>query len=126
MAYIQQLLKGLIDPIVLALLGQLPMYGYQIVKESEQRTAGYLKMKEGTVYPSLLRLEKKGLVDARWKRTGKRRERKYYQITEKGRQVLASSLTEWHDLCTAINKLTQNTDPQDKVSQRTEKTAENR
>ncbi len=106
MAYIQQLLKGLIDPIILSLINQLPMYGYQIKKESEQRTAGYLKMKGGTIYPSLTRLERNGLVASRWKRTGKRRGRRYYQITEKGRQALSSSLAEWHDLCTAINKLT--------------------
>ena len=106
MAYIQQLLKGLIDPIILSLLGQLPMYGYQIAKESEQRTSGYLKMKEGTIYPSLLRLERKGLVNSRWERTDKHRGRKYYQITEKGRQSLTASLLEWHELCTAINKLT--------------------
>ena len=107
MAYIQQLLKGLIDPIILSLINQLPMYGYQIVKELERRTVGGLTLKGGTVYPALMRLERKGLVASKWQKTGRQRGRRYYQITERGRQFLASCLSDWHDFCVVINKLTQ-------------------
>lgn len=105
MAYIQQLLKGLIDPIILSLISRLPMYGYQIVKELERRTVGHLRLKGGTIYPSLLRLEKNGLVISKWKQVTQGRGRRYYQITEKGRQFLASRSAEWHDLCTVVNGL---------------------
>ena len=105
MAYIQQLLKGLIDPILLSLIGELPMYGYQIVKELEQRTEGYLKLKAGTVYPALMRLERKGLLSSRWEQTTERRGRRYYQVTEKGRQFLSSRSADWYDFCAAINRL---------------------
>lgn len=103
MAYVQQLLKGLIDPILLSLISELPMYGYQIVKELEQRTEGYLKLKAGTVYPALMRLEKKGLLSSRWEQTTERRGRRYYQITGKGRQFLASRSGDWRRFSTAIN-----------------------
>lgn len=109
MAYIQQLLKGLIDPIVLSTISRLPMYGYQIIKELERRTEGRLRLKAGTVYPSLLRLEKNGLVISGWKQAAEQRARRYYQITEKGRQLLASRSDEWHDFCMMVNRLMQGT-----------------
>ena len=105
MAYIQQLLKGLIDPIILSTLSQLPMYGYQLIKEVEQRTAGHLKLKGGTIYPSLLRLEKNGLVVSKWRQITKGRGRRYYEITEKGRQFLASRSSEWNDFCQTVTRL---------------------
>jgi PadR family transcriptional regulator PadR len=105
LAYIQQLLKGLIDPIILSIVNRLPMYGYQIVKELERRTEGYLKVAGGTVYPSLLRLEKNGLVVSKWKQISQARGRRYYEITEKGRQFLASRSNEWQDFCTVVSRL---------------------
>lgn len=105
MAYIQQLLKGLIDPIILSTISRLPMYGYQIVKELERRTGGYLKIKAGTIYPSLLRLEKKGLVISRWRQITGNRGRRYYEITEKGRQFLSNRSMEWQAFCAVISRL---------------------
>ena len=107
MSYIQQLLKGLVDPIVLSLINQLPMYGYQIAKELEQRTGGRLILKGGTIYPALTRLQRNGLVVSTWHKTSKRKGRRYYQITERGRQFLASCLSDWQDFYKVINKLTQ-------------------
>jgi len=107
MAYVQQLLKGLIDPILLSLISELPMYGYQIVKELERRTEGYLRLKAGTVYPALMRLEKKELLASRWEQTTERQGRRYYQITEQGRQFLASRSGDWCRFSTAINRLMQ-------------------
>jgi PadR family transcriptional regulator PadR len=105
LAYIQQLLKGLIDPIILSIVSRLPMYGYQIVKELEQRTEGYLKLAGGTVYPSLIRLEKNGLLVSKWRQITEARGRRYYQITEKGRQFLTSRSGEWQDFCAVISRL---------------------
>lgn len=105
MAYIQQLLKGLIDPIILSTISKLPMYGYQLVKELERKTSGKLSLKRGTIYPSLLRLEKNGLVTSKWNQGTGGRGRRYYQITEKGRQFLASRSAEWQDFYLTINKL---------------------
>jgi PadR family transcriptional regulator PadR len=113
LAYLQQLLKGLIDPIILSIIDRLPMYGYQIVKEVERRTAGYLKLKGGTIYPSLLRLEKSGLVISKWKQVTKGRGRRYYQITEEGRRFLTSRSTEWHNLCAVVSRLMQGANSDD-------------
>lgn len=105
MAYVQQLLKGLIDPIILSIINQLPTYGYQIVKELQRRTRGYLNLKASTVYLSLLRLEKNGLVSSKWQQVTQNRGRRYYQITEKGRQFLAGRLIEWQNFCAVISRL---------------------
>lgn len=109
MAYMQQLLKGLIDPIVLSTVSRLPIYGYQIMKELERITEGRLRLKAGTVYPSLRRLEKDGLIISGWMQATKQRARKYYHITEKGRQFLANRSLEWHDFCMLVNGLIQET-----------------
>ncbi len=58
----RELVKGNIEPLLLSLIGQQPMYGYQIIKELEKRSQGYFKFKEGTLYPVLHRLENAGLV----------------------------------------------------------------
>jgi PadR family transcriptional regulator PadR len=105
LAYVQQLLKGLIDPIILSVVDRLPMYGYQIVKELERITGGYLKLKSGTIYPSLIRLQKNGLVESTWKQVTEGRGRRYYQITEKGRQFLATRSVEWQHFCAVISRL---------------------
>ena len=103
MQYIQQLTKGVTEPLLLYLINEVPMYGYQIIKELNNRTAGYFKFKGGTIYPLLRRLEYKCLVISRWRHTTQRQARRYYRITEKGRQFLASRLTEWKDFSMAVN-----------------------
>ena len=118
MAYIQQLLKGLIDPIILSIVNRLPMYGYQIVKELERKTGGYLKLAGGTVYPSLIRLEKNGLVVSKWRQITRARGRRYYQITEKGRQFLSSRSNEWQDFCGVVSRLIPGVNPSLKEPQK--------
>ena len=103
--YMEQLIKGVTDPVLLYLINEVPMYGYQIIKELEKRTTGYFKPKGGTIYPALQRLETKGLVKSRWQQTTERKRRKYYQITEKGRQFLFKRLAEWKDFSTAMTIL---------------------
>ena len=107
MSYIQQLLKGLIDPIILSMLNQLPMYGYQIGKELKQRSNGILKLQGGTIYPALLRLEKKGLVNSRWHEISNKKPRKYYHITSKGKKLLTSRSSDWHDFYNMVNRFMQ-------------------
>src|SRR5262245_35221689 len=63
----RELLKGSTDSLLLALLAEQPMYGYQLVKELERRSQGYFQFREGTLYPALHRLEKDGLISGKWK-----------------------------------------------------------
>jgi len=105
MEYFQQLIKGVTEPILLYLINEIPMYGYQITKELKKRTAGYFKLKGGTIYPALQRLESKGLVTSRWQQITLHQRRKYYQITEKGQQFLVNRLADWKEFSTAVSML---------------------
>jgi PadR family transcriptional regulator PadR len=103
MAGRKDLMKGNINSLLLCLISQQSMYGYQIMKELEGRSQGYFKFKEGTLYPALHRLEKMGLVTGRWQPLSGGRQRRYYHITEKGRATLAEKTVEWQDFFTAMN-----------------------
>lgn len=107
MAQRRELIKGNIDSLLLSLMVQQPMYGYQIIKELDKRSQGYFKFKEGTLYPALHRLEKAGLIIGRWQMLPSGQQRKYYQITEKGLSVLAYQRSQWHDFLAAMNQIIQ-------------------
>ncbi len=105
----RDLVKGSIDSLLLSLIGQQPMYGYQIIKELEGRSQGYFKFKEGTLYPALHRLERTGLVEGRWQVLPSGRRRRYYYITEKGRLILIEKTAQWRDFLVAMNLIIQPT-----------------
>ena len=102
-----ELRKGTADSLLLCLIEQQPMYGYQIIKELEAQSQGYFKFKEGTLYPALHRLEKTGLVRGEWQMLPSGRQRRYYHITDKGYQRLAVSMSQWRDFLTAMNLIIQ-------------------
>jgi PadR family transcriptional regulator PadR len=101
----QEMLKGNTETLLLALLELEPMYGYQIVKEVEQRSSGYFALKEGTLYPALHRLERANLLEGRWQNAPTNVRRRYYQITAKGRQALTDRLNEWQRFSRAMNSV---------------------
>jgi len=101
------LMKGSIDYLLLCLISQQPMYGYQILKELEGRSQGYFKFKEGTLYPALHRLERAGLLVGRWQVLPGGRQRRYYRITEKGRAILLERTAQWQDFFAALNLIVQ-------------------
>ena len=103
----RDLVKGSIDSLILSLVYQQPMYGYQIIKELEGRSQGYFKFKEGTLYPALHRLEKAGLVIGRWQTLPGGRRRRYYHITEKGRSILVEKRAQWREFFAAMNLIIQ-------------------
>ena len=90
-----QIRKGSTPVLILSLLAERPMYGYEIAREVELRSEGYFEMKEGLLYPALHQMERDELLSSEWRTASSARRRKYYFITEKGRGVLASSVTEW-------------------------------
>ncbi len=107
MNYGRELLKGNTDCLLLCLISRQPTYGYQIVKELDERSNGYFRFKEGTLYPALHRLEREGVIEGRWQILANGQQRRYYYITEKGRQVLAARLATWQDFSTAVKAVTQ-------------------
>lgn len=103
----RKLIKGNIDPLLLCLMSQKSMYGYQIIKELEQQSQGYFQFKEGTLYPALHRLEKAGLILGEWQVLSTGQQRKYYRITDKGYTALGEKVGQWQDFLTAMNLIIQ-------------------
>ena len=101
--YRRELLKGSTETLLLSLLASEPMYGYQVVKEIEDRSSGYFRLKEGTLYPALHRLEKEALVEGRWDTSPSGQNRRYYHITAKGHKRLGSMLKEWTQFSRAVD-----------------------
>lgn len=81
--------------LVLALLKNREMYGYEIIEELERRSNQVFKLKEGTLYPILHGLEKDKLVTARQAEAPSGRLRRYYRITKEGLRVLDEKKEEW-------------------------------
>ncbi len=92
----RELVKGSTVILVLTLLNERPMYGYELVKEMEKRSGNELQMKEGTLYPSLHKLERQSYISSYWEKQTKRPNRKYYQITDEGKNILAERTKEWN------------------------------
>jgi PadR family transcriptional regulator PadR len=107
MHYGRELLKGSTDSLLLYLINNQPMYGYQIIKEIEKKSNGYFRFKEGTLYPALHRLEKEGLIRGQWQKLPNGQERRYYHIQEKGQKVLSERLEIWNDFSKAVNMVMQ-------------------
>ena len=102
-----ELLKGSSNSLLLCLLERQPMYGYQIVKELEERSQGYFRFKEGTLYPALHRLETSGLIAGSWERLANGRQRRYYRLTPKGVAKVAQERAQWADFLTAVRMIMQ-------------------
>jgi PadR family transcriptional regulator len=97
-------LKGHLDGILLAVLEPEPRHGYAIMEALRVRSGGQVDLPTGTVYPALHRLERAGLVAARWSAAGGRR-RRVYQLTAAGRRALATERTAWRDFSAAVTTL---------------------
>jgi len=100
-----QLLKGNTDFLILSLLEQEPMYGYQMIKELERRSQGFFRLGEGTLYPALHRLERAGLVEGRWEQLPSGQDRRYYSLTPKGETGLEAQASSWRSFASAVNMI---------------------
>jgi len=98
----RQFLKGSISLLLLNLLSRGEMYGYEILQEASRRSANAFEFKEGTLYPALHQLEKKGQIKSEWRKAESGRERKYYSLTAKGRKTAAAYEKQWRHLTGAM------------------------
>lgn len=89
--------------LVLALLAQEDMYGYQMIAELARRSDRVFEMKEGTLYPVLHGLEQSGAVEAYRTEAPTGRERKYYRLTKRGTELLRAQSGEWRRYSGAVN-----------------------
>ncbi len=95
MSQVQQLRKGSTPLLILSVLADEKMYGYQIMRELERRSEGYFTMTAALLYPALHQLEVDGLLKSEWQDGQGKRRRKYYSITPHGRKGLAARQAEW-------------------------------
>ncbi len=92
---LNQVRKGSTDILLLSTLSQRTMYGYEIMRELEARSDGYFTMTAALLYPALHRLEKEGYVTSEWQAGTGKRKRKYYTVTDAGKEALVNSESEW-------------------------------
>ena len=100
-----EMMKGTVVPVVLKLLSEREMYGYEILKEVNRRTNDVLAWKEATLYPSLHRLEQQRLIQSRWREGESGRRRKYYVLTRKGSTALARQVADWTQVSQAVTSI---------------------
>ncbi len=99
--WVAQIRKGSLELCMLALLATEPRYGYQIAQGLTE-SAG-LAVSEGTIYPLLSRLQREGLIRSQWQESPSGPPRKYYSLTDNGRQALASKALAWEEFSQAVN-----------------------
>jgi len=97
------LLRGALEPIILEVIADGATYGYEIAKAIEGRSEGQLLAQEGTLYPALHRLEKRGLLEAEWGLSPEGRQRKHYRLTALGRKERLALRKEWSEFTRAVN-----------------------
>jgi PadR family transcriptional regulator PadR len=101
----KELQKGSTVTLILSLLNERPMYGYEMIREIEHHSGGIFAFKEGTLYPILHSLEANRHVESFWEATNGGRRRKYYSITSSGRSRLQEKRQEWALFKAAVDRV---------------------
>lgn len=101
----RELRRGSLELIVLHLLAPGEAYGYEIVTKLTTETDGALEVTDGTLYPVLYRLERAGFVAVRWDTPARGVPRKYYRLTDSGRQELQTLAADWLAFADAMARL---------------------
>jgi PadR family transcriptional regulator PadR len=101
----RELKRGSLELIVLHLLDPGESYGYEIVTKLTTQSNGALGVTDGTLYPVLYRLERGGFVAVRWETPDRGVPRKYYRLTDEGREELGRLTAEWNAFANAMAKL---------------------
>ena len=96
-----QLKKGTLELCVLALLSRADMYGFELVGA----ISAQIQISEGTIYPLMKRIKDEGYVTTYLQESPEGPPRKYYSITQSGRQTLATMAEEWRNLSAGVNKI---------------------
>jgi transcriptional regulator len=107
-----ELLKGTLSLLILSLLSRKAMYGYEIAATVHRDTDGAFEWREGSLYPSLHKMEADGLITGKWEEKETGRKRRYYQVTREGQTVLKDKVQSWNELCHAVNRILEKSDGQ--------------
>lgn len=109
----RELMRGAGPFAVMKLLRRREMYGYELVTALSTHTDGVLAMGQSTLYPMLYNLQAKGYITSRWQKAQSGRQRKYYALTRRGLQQLATETRQWQSLVNAIASLGVIAEPSD-------------
>jgi PadR family transcriptional regulator PadR len=105
MAEATELLHGTLDALVLKTLSWGPRHGYAIARWIEQITDDALRIEEGSLYPALYRMERRGWIEAEWGLSENNRKVKFYRLTDAGRERLAIETAQWARFTSAVSKV---------------------
>lgn len=100
-----ELLPGTLEMLVLQTLAPGPLYGYAIAKEIRSRSGDVLDVEQGSLYPALFRMERRGWVKPRWGTSETGRRVKYYRLTGSGRRELKSQESAWSTFVQAVGQV---------------------
>ena len=99
--------KASAELLVLAILEDGPLHGYEIAKRIERRSEGVLCFHVASLYTLLYRLERRGQISGRWLEKAGQRRRRHYRLTPQGRKVLAEHRKQWREFVRAIDRVAQ-------------------
>jgi transcriptional regulator len=97
------LLQGTLDLLILKVVALRPIHGYAIVQRLQEMSRDALQVRQGSLYPALYRLERRGWLTSEWQKTEGGREAKFYSLSKVGRQQLGEETASWKRLCDAIS-----------------------
>jgi PadR family transcriptional regulator, regulatory protein PadR len=97
-----EILQGTLDLLILKTVALEPMHGWGIAQRIQQVSRDVLQVQQGSLYPALYRLERKGLIQAEWGASENNRRAKYYSLTKAGREQLEREQAEWQRLSSAV------------------------
>jgi len=101
----KNLVAASLKPIMLSLLAERTMYGYELIQRVHALSDGRIQWKASKLYPLLHDLENKGLINSTWKSSESGPNRKYYELTSLGSEALVETKREWIDLNQILVKL---------------------
>jgi PadR family transcriptional regulator PadR len=100
-----ELVQGTLDMLVLNTLRRGPMHGYAIAVAIEEKSRDVLRVEEGSLYPALHRMERRGWVESEWGLSENNRRAKYYKLTTEGRKQLRVESSTWSMFSLAVSKV---------------------
>lgn len=100
-----ELLHGTLDVLIMKTLADAPRHGYEIVRYLGTSTGGAVSVEDGSLYPALYRLEKKGQIKGEWGVTDAGRRARFYRLTARGRAALARQTDAWARFAQGVSKL---------------------
>jgi transcriptional regulator len=98
----KELPQGTLDLLILRTLALEALHGWAITERLHQISGATLDIRQGSLYPALHRLERRGLIKARWGTSENNRRAKYYELTKRGRAHLKTEIAEWRTLSAII------------------------